>query len=1352
MKVSELNSDELTALEQVLGYLNFSTGTQDPRFYNNLNLIWKKLTAVYPEETWTRLYDFLFEAIDHLAQQNDAFANNDQSRVVIETTFDQLLRTYFMFHQDLLFHQSEIQLFNSYFIGRAFDLVLSQGPDFEHLNTETLLRQFNDFVGYRPVATLESQKIQPYAHEWLRPVPLYIQGSGACEGPYQRVIAKTVKLLAETDEELLREACLDTNNLKEIAFDPRSYDFDHPVNKRPNHHFGMWDPHHIDQQGCYDRFVIQKVTLDALMQRQIDRPDLDADEALFEAAAVLAGTILMSSGINGWGPSCHDSSTTLASLMPQIANYRDRFYRDLLQRTDREHRDRLAAETLIRHQPFGDARQHLNAQLTETRAHQLEHIHLGQIFAFMGHHDAAREKASLVPVPSARFRCRIACQLDQSLQAIENKNLSEAADIAGSIFYLIQRGIQCGAFADPWNILGFDCQFSLFPALENSVHDHRIDELVLIVEQFFALLARTWSEAAANDDQVLCQRIDEHFQEAAQWWHKYAAHEVTAIHAADPNALYDAASHVAEALNLWHKGGAEAGNVKFWAPYAQIFDSPKAYSLVIHSLLEQGDHVASMALLIHWLSEADRIPLEQNDSSFYILTRRWLLDVIGNADVRTDTDEQATAVAKKWNLVRKLFDYFEANSEDYWIIPEFNSGNAERPQDEFDDELESDEPEEEQSIFSAAYENVSYRDSTDDGVEGEIFDNSDPDHSELLLLGEQIDRRLAFHDSLASLWKIAGLGQAISIRHHEKAEPQLIEDSLQTITNWSKRLAENRQKLEDLIESIGGHVIPAPVGDFESMTQYDRHRITLESLTERAIATTIEVTDTKRILDSVIIYLQQKLDLDTSDSPIVEFEEVTSRIFAELIQGNQNGLREHWDLLIDGFSQLPLLYVPLSKGGQPRDIVNSRIRQRTISDLLLWLPRLGLIHETCHLLETARAMERQHPVGLGAVTEFDELFNIGYQAIVECLIASCSSWDTSSVKTVEDVETASDDSTEDSSDETPVPAISDADAVATLLVQSLEQITESMLSNWLAHSQTLRLSVLERINNTSMWNATVAFIETYGNDLFTQQFLAMGNIRGILLQGVENWLTVICDEPQINLKLCDDLTSTITMDETTALLSLILESIVENYNEYRDYNSTTTQSDHGEMLYMLLDFLRLRTRYDRICWNLRPVIQAHQLLTSHEKTSAALLWRESLIQRIQEEANIFLGRLEKLQQQYSMKMRTVANRIGEQFTHSMHIDFLRSLVEPALEESQHPDQPRIAFDHLLAETNALTETSSGSGIDVPSWIVALEEEIELLRYPDYVRYDEKRIRDVIPQKLLSIEEVDRQLQLWLKQQ
>ena len=55
--------------------------------------------------------------------------------------------------------------------------------------------------------------------------------------------------------------------MDELAFDPRAYDFDHPANKRPNYHFGQWDPHLIDNQGRYRRFVVQQVTLDALMQR-----------------------------------------------------------------------------------------------------------------------------------------------------------------------------------------------------------------------------------------------------------------------------------------------------------------------------------------------------------------------------------------------------------------------------------------------------------------------------------------------------------------------------------------------------------------------------------------------------------------------------------------------------------------------------------------------------------------------------------------------------------------------------------------------------------------------------------------------------------------------------------------------------------------------------------------------------------------------------------------------------------------------------------------------------------------------------------------------------------------------------
>ena len=130
-----------------------------------------------------------------------------------------------------------------------------------------------------------------------------------------------------------------------MSLDPRAYEFDHPASKRPNHHFGQWDPHHVDNRGYYRRFVLQQITLDALLSRarlapadgnvRPAMPPLPPprDELLFEAAAVLAGTILMASGTTGNGPGCHNSDVTLSNLLPHIAAYRDQFYEQLLART-----------------------------------------------------------------------------------------------------------------------------------------------------------------------------------------------------------------------------------------------------------------------------------------------------------------------------------------------------------------------------------------------------------------------------------------------------------------------------------------------------------------------------------------------------------------------------------------------------------------------------------------------------------------------------------------------------------------------------------------------------------------------------------------------------------------------------------------------------------------------------------------------------------------------------------------------------------------------------------------------------------------------------------------------------------
>ena len=142
------------------------------------------------------------------------------------------------------------------------------------------------------------------------------------------------------------------------------------------------------------------------------------------------------------------------------------------------------------------------------------------------------------------------------------------------------------------------------------------------------------------------------------------------------------------------------------------------------------------------------------------------------------------------------------------------------------------------------------------------------------------------------------------------------------------------------------------------------------------------------------------------------------------------------------------------------------------------------------------------------------------------------------------------------------------------LIDCLQQVTESLLSDWLSHSNTLRISVLERITTPKAWQELVKFIERYGHDLFTQQFFHLGNLRAILHQGVDNWLERLKEDEESaeQFRLLAELDNGLSRSEAKKHLSLIIESIVENYGEYRDYNATTTQSDRGELLYTLLDF------------------------------------------------------------------------------------------------------------------------------------------------------------------------------------
>ncbi|XZE52188.1 hypothetical protein SH139x_003871 [Planctomycetaceae bacterium SH139] len=1300
-------------IAQIAGYINFSSGHADPVTLSNLNYLHGVAAAGDPFSgmpPWLVVGQWLRDAADQLEGTTAAFADLSQLRSVTRLVWSDLLPAFIDFHRDLLFHQAPEGIFNGFFLGRCVEAVLRQGAPWDDSAriVDRAISHLNDFVGFRPVAQLENRACEPYRHEWVRPIPLYIAGAGVAEVPYRNLISRSMSILRETDPSILRAAQFDLEQLDELAFDPRAYDFDHPVNSRPNYHFGGWDPNLVDGDGRYRRFVLQQVTIDALLSRVVTppgrQPDPTApsrDQLMTEAAAVLAGTMLMASGISGWGPAAYDSTVTLESLMPPIAAYRDAFYHDVLHRMEGEHAERLQAEAELRRQPFGAARQHLNAALAHRRAKQLQHLYLARTYARMGYPDAAKRQADVVTVPSARLTCRIDCLLTLGMRNLNRGRLAEAAEVPQQAMEWIHRGIECGALVDPWNILGFAGNFTRFHGPESGTHDHRVDDLISMMEQLFGYIAAVWSEAAAQDDAELYEAMETQFDEAAKWWRKYAAHTVESLQAVDPQDSFESARLVARALRLWHRGGAAAGDVKFWAPHAELFDSPKAYALVVDALLHRQDFVASMALLVHWLGNAEEVGLRRGNSSLPLLAERWLMRL--RTECHASEELRPASVPRPWSLVRKFFDYLEANAESFWSPPEFRLGQ--RPQHRnWDHELEASD-EDEDDLFGAAYEGMTYRDTTDDGIDGAIFEYDEGSQDELEAESRRLNDHLQFLESLSRMWIVAG-----DMREIAQAEAAANDDAAavswrqETLATWARSAAENRSGLLALLAAVSEYEIRPGGADGDSMSRYDRRRLVRDALLERIISTSVDMSDARRLLVGMLL-------ADAGESPepgeliaaMGDDDARAVRLFAALIAGDKAVVGEQFPALLAAIQSKNLLYIPLSRGGDPVKIVAARLRQRVLTHLLQWLPRRGHFVEGCRLLETARSMEQQNPIGPGAVTEFDNLFRIGFRSLVQSLVDTVRGW--------QDLEKP---------DETVIPL--------------LEKLTETLLGSWLAHSRTLRLSALEVVSEPKAWDQLVNFVRRYGDPVFTQTFLKLSNVRAILHQGVNRWLERLRDDPAEaeDWRLVQDLGGPLSPDIAERYLSIVFEAIFEHHTEYRDYNSTTTQSDRGEMIYMFLDFLRLRVRYDRIAWNLRPVMWAHEILVRSGMEPAASLWRRSLSDRIGAEAEIYVQKLREMQQSYSMQMPTVSDRILERFVQPMTIDRMEALVAPAIEDAELGRESR-AFEIIEQEADLLTRHPTGAGLDVPAWLAAIDDEVETV-------LQRREIGDFDGENLLSIEQ------------
>src|SRR6476619_6247943 len=117
------------AVEQILGYLNFSSGAADVQFLGNLNSLFKWVAC---QKTGTpaclEAGRLLTDRLAALRTSSPTFRDAEQAASVLELVFDQTLPAYRRFHRDLLFHRTDDSLFRPFFIGRVCEAVLRQGP------------------------------------------------------------------------------------------------------------------------------------------------------------------------------------------------------------------------------------------------------------------------------------------------------------------------------------------------------------------------------------------------------------------------------------------------------------------------------------------------------------------------------------------------------------------------------------------------------------------------------------------------------------------------------------------------------------------------------------------------------------------------------------------------------------------------------------------------------------------------------------------------------------------------------------------------------------------------------------------------------------------------------------------------------------------------------------------------------------------------------------------------------------------------------------------------------------------------------------------------------------------------
>ncbi len=236
----------------------------------------------------------------------------------------------------------------------------------------------------------------------------------------------------------------------------------------------------------------------------------------------------------------------------------------------------------------------------------------------------------------------------------------------------------------------------------------------------------------------------------------------------------------------------------------------------------------------------------------------------------------------------------------------------------------------------------------------------------------------------------------------------------------------------------------------------------------------------------------------------------------------------------------------------------------------------------------------------------------------------------------------------------------------------------------------------------------------YGRDWFSQAFLSEANLGGILRQGPLDYLQQQLDESDDeDLAIVRAIrTGKVSVESAADQLGFIARVVLENYDEYRDYNTTTPQSDYGDNLHLLIDLLAHKVEFERHRWGQEPTYIAHSVLLEEGRFGLAAMVREDFDRRTTLASRAMLSQLESTEEKAGFRLQSIRGRLAEGFVGPLRLDEVLALARRSvpLDATSHGRgvDDRQAFSSLLEAVEELTQEQHGAGIEVPDWLRRLE--------------------------------------------